>query len=219
MTRPFLALRWTTVLLAALATLAVAQTAGCGPAAPTAVVDVQRGELKPGQTVWAFRLQSRWAWYSRSPDGWYRLLLNLPLPGARGGSPKYVLFARFRPADGVHQFLPGQSEQALFGGLSRTKGEFNELWMVSQGQMRTKWTDHGTRLDGTFDLTASDGLTLTGRFSASANEPALVQFEQVQLRSLQQRGAGATTQPASQPATGAKSKGRKGSAGSQPNAG
>ena len=203
-------MRWIHLSALLLAALAAAQATGCvvvGPAdPPTAVIDVQRGQLKEGQTVWSFHLQSRWAWYSRSADGWCRLLLNLPLPGAQGGSPKYILFARFRPTDGAHQFLPGQSEQALFGGLSRTKGEFNELWMVSKGDMTTQWTDHGTRLDGTFELAASDGLTLTGRFTASANEPAVAQFEQVQLRSLQQRGKGATTQPASQPAT--KRKGR-----------
>jgi hypothetical protein len=217
------------VALAALVTLAIVQLAGCeGQAPPTAVVDVHRGELKEGQTVRAFRLQSRWAWYSLSPDGWYRLLLNLPLPGAQGGPPKYALFARFRPADGVHQFLVGQSQQAQFCALSRAKGDLNEVWFITKGVMRTGWTDHGARLDGTFELAAKDGTTLTGRFSASANEPALVQFEQGPLRSVQQLSPGATTQPASQPATGAKDKGRKnspasadspGSAGSRPNAG
>ena len=145
---------------------------GCGPFAR-----LKLAQPRPGGGQRVLRLESDRARFATEDGPWDRLLLAWPLPGARTGGERFVLYLRLPPGGG--EFCTERTDDGrgdLAGFLIQRTGHRAGLSRVRQGSVSV--TGGAERRTGRLELECADGTALRGSFRAVRSDLALRFFEE-----------------------------------------
>lgn len=153
--------------------LLAAVAGGCGPAAKVNLVQPQL--TGPQSDLQLVSDNAHWA----KADEVTRVLAEFPLPGARTGTPTYLLYLRMPADEKLTRVNADPGQPQVRGFIIQTRGEYAGLTRLTAGavEMRKPSPLSGNTRKVAIDATCEDGTRITGTIKVDRDDFVVSRFE------------------------------------------